>query len=435
LGGKNLNFNFFATSCFIGTARWLFRRAVFFILVGVVFWAGCSRQIHKPAKVPSAIKPPEVRVAIVDHLVSATLFFRDEYILHSEEADYILDDSAGEFLVKASNGKLVLSSPKRQFVFQSYFEFEFKPKNDGVFEWNGAGYHGKLAFAKSGDNITAINILQMPEYLKGVVPNEIPSHDEEYYQAILAQTVAARSYALYQVEHPASPFFDLYSDFRDQVYGGIATQSELSDRAVEETAGLVLVNENKQVQETQYHSTCGGNLEIRPEYFAGLASAESFKPDMIDGIYNCLSSPLYRWVKKLTTRNILKNMVKTGHVPGDIASSLIQNGFDMQIKIVSRLPSGRVERVSIGVNGTPKSVGVSMIRSIFSDPDGRVLPSRYFFLKQSKRQPDLVYVIGAGFGHGIGMCQWGAIGQSLKGIAYQEILKFYYPGLTLNHVY
>jgi len=250
---------------------------------------------------------------------------------------------------------------------------------------------------------------------------------------VLAQTVAARTYALYHIVHPANALFDVYSDVRDQIYSGVEHRATLSDRAVEQTRGLVLKNAEGNLVETQYHSTCGGVLEKRTDYF--VSSRQDFIQDFSDESYNCIVSPLYRWVESVSARSVIQNMAKHRLLTPAEAQHLFQEGFSLDVRVLSRKPSGRIEQLQLTVNGKDFTLNPWQIRQILSPDGNHTLPSNLFFMKNSLQDSSHFYLIGAGFGHGKGLCQWGAIGLALKGKSYSEILKFYYPDLILKKVY
>ncbi len=415
------------------TARILFRWAAFFIFGAVLIFSGCARQLRGPSPEGLPSRVPSVRVALDDNLSSGTLFFEGKYELKSEEATYILDASSGEFRVSYSNQKLVFSSSQRWFSYTHFQSIDFIPADGGKFIWDGVPYSGEISFSKENSRVAVVNILPMTDYLKGVVPREIPSNSEDYKEAVMAQCIAARTYALYHLEHPAAADYDVYADSRDQVYSGLQGHSALSDAGVDKTLGTILKETNGGIVETQFHSTCGGTLELRGDY--GEDHHAGSINDVSGDSVNCIASPLYRWVESLSTRTILKNLVKAGKLSEEKAATLAENGFEMSIQIRSRLASGRINQLLIKLNDDNFLLNEWQMRVVLSGDKGRILPSNLFFLKKSPRHADLFYVIGAGFGHGRGMCQWGAIGQALKGQSYRDILSFYYPALKLEKIY
>ncbi len=415
------------------TVYQIIRWTVFSIVWSVFLFSGCARQqlIIKTPEIKR--KVPLIRVALDDNLTQGSLAFKNKYILKCEEADYILDEMVGEFLVNFSGHTLSFKSSQRYFSFSNFDKIEFTPLSNSVFTWNDIPFHGTLIFVKDENQIYVINSLSLPEYLKGVVPYEIPCSSEEYYQAIVSQAIAARTYATYHLSHPSSQHFDVYADTRDQIYSGMKNQAPLANKAIAESAGIILQNKKGQPLEAQYHSTCGGILDLKLNIEGNLST--SYLEDLYDDQFNCMTSPLYRWVEKISTKEILKNLVTLGKISKNQANSWRERGFNVQIHIQSRSKSGRVEKILMKINDESIFLYQWEIRHAFRTKTGKPLPSTLFFLKKSLHYPDTLYLIGAGFGHGKGMCQWGAIGLALKQKSAKEILQFYYPGNELKKVY
>jgi stage II sporulation protein D len=409
-------------------------KTVFSFLVVILTLGGCTRQkVFRPTATETHV--PQIRVALDDNFTHGTLLFRDTYVLRSEEAEYILDPSVGEFDVTFAGGELSFRSEYRHFSFSDFTQIIFRPRDSGKFSWNGVAYEGILSFDKQKNRVIVVNTLPVPPYLQGVIPYEIPSGLEDYYQAVLSQTVAARTYAIYCIQHPVSDYFDLYADTRDQVYLGNKSDSPLVDRAIQETFGMVLQKPDNTISKVQYHSTCGGLLDPG----SGKENNENFqvlnRQDNNGSSFNCTASPLYRWVFKLNTRDILDNLTDLKLLSPAKAAKLKENGFRLSLEILSRTSAGRVHKMAIQINSDKFILSEWQIQRALSDRNSQRQPSNLFILKASRNIPDIVYVIGAGYGHGRGMCQWGAIGQSLNGVPYRDILKFYYPDLILKKIY
>ncbi len=430
LDGYNLN-RLLLTNINIFNKK-IFLRILFLIFL---FVFGCARQVRQIRRIPQKAPTPSIRVALNENFRTGKLLFKGKFKLRTEEATYVLDESVGEFTVKFQQKHLSFRSPRRQFNFRNFRKIVFYPEGKGVFYWNGIPYSGEILFVLKGKNIVVINKLLLSEYLKGVIPSEIPSHNEEYFQAIKAQAVAARTYALYHIKHPNSNLFDVYADSRDQVYQGKRIETPLADKAVEETAGLILMTRDGRYIETQFHSTCGGMLEMRDDYGGNITRNKGFLNDKTEDEYNCVTSPLYRWVEKVDTRDILRNLVQLKKLSFTQAQKLQQNGFVLDIQILSRRPSGRIDRLIIQINEQSFILNERQIRRVLSPVPDKPLPSSLILFKSIPSQPDQFFIIGAGFGHGKGLCQWGAIGMALKKKSFEEILSFYYPDLVLKKEY
>lgn len=406
---------------------------LFYGAILLLIWIGCAKKPITPTGVvPSPI--PTIRVCLEEQLASGSLNFLTPYQLNLEEAVYVLDSTVGTFQVSWENRHLTFRSRSRFFSFEKFERIEFIPLEKGEFSWRGNLYNGKIIFAKNGNSIIIVNELLLPDYLRGVVPYEIPSHSEEYYQAIVSQTIAAATYAYYALKNPASPFFDIYSDNRDQIYQGNRIKTALVDKAVLESQGLVLLTVNDQVVKLQYHSTCGGAIDHFP-LTSTSGNQSNFIHDSWNDQVNCEISPQFRWVRSFTAQDLLDNLTKMGLLNAAQTTQWKNQGYSLEIEIVSRNNSGRVEKMKLKVHDQEILLSNWQIRQVLADRSNNLLPSNLFIIKRSQKKPDQFYIVGAGFGHGRGMCQWGAIGLALRGNSYKDILHFYYPDLKLSKVF
>ncbi len=406
----------------------------FFILIFLFLAGGCAKQrVFTPPAAQQ--KTPTIRVAIDDNVLQGKLLFLDEFVLRSEEADYILDASLGEFTVTYNGKELVFLSEMRWFAFEDFKEIKFIPHTGMRFIWNGSTYEGELIFAREENRVSVISRVDIPAYLQGVIPYEIPSHTEEYYQAILSQAVAARTYAMYHIRNPRSSHYDIYADTRDQVYRGKDNNAPLVEKAVRETTGMVIEAADHSLVRIQYHSTCGGVLDPASYQMENTIAGGTIIKDDLGSTANCTASPLYRWVRTMDSRNLLTNLVRLGFLNSGKKAELIENGYDIDLSISSRKESGRVDKLVVLIDGESFDVHEWQLRSLLADEAGNPLPSNLFLLKASRNDDQTFYIVGAGFGHGRGLCQWGAIGQALQGKSFREILRFYYPDLILTRIY
>ncbi|NOZ64018.1 MAG: SpoIID/LytB domain-containing protein [Caldiserica bacterium] len=272
---------------------------------------------------------------------------------------------------------------------------EFIPK-DKVFQWGKRKYRGLLRIYLRGGKVIPVNYLNVEDFLRGVIKGEIsPSWPRE---TLKAQIVAARSYAVYSLA--GKRLFDVTAGTGDMVYGGIYWEDARIDRAVKETEGEILLREGKVVP--GYFSACAGGhtewaswvWESAPKYFVGVSCPF------------CQDSPYYRWKLRISKSTLSRYLGVEG----------IKN-----LKVLSFTPSGRVNEIKVEGsreskvykgNTFRKMIGYSRLRStLFTFKTG------LFFITFS----------GKGWGHGVGLCQWGAKKMGEMGYSYKEILKFYYP--------
>lgn len=406
-----------------------------FIVLLMIFFCGCTpRSTLKTPEADTARGPePTIRVGLADETgLPPRLLFKGSYTLTLEEAVYHLDESVGEFEVLNQEPFLVLQSKRRYFSLPNFQHLVFRPADPGQsFQWNGTLYQGELVIHYMNGEIVAVNVLPVETYLLGVVPHEIPSNTADYKEAVYAQAIAARSYALYRIGNPVNTLFDLWSDERDQVYKGIAKIPEIAQKAVNDTRGVALTK-NSQPTVAYYHASSGGILEgekigedgtVLPTY------------DRMDGEFNDKASPDYRWREYRKAEVILNNLAKEFSLDPNLVQSWIDNGFRMTIEINERSASGRVQKMTIQADDHNFTISRDQVRRILADESGKALPSNLFFLVPIPDKENEFYIYGAGKGHGRGMSQWGAIGLAMKGQTYRRILSFYYPDLEITKMY
>jgi stage II sporulation protein D len=268
----------------------------------------------------------------------------------------------------------------------------------------------------------------MEDYVKGVLAKEMPlGKNEENFEALKSLAICIRTYAVKKMKD-GKIYFDLYADTRDQVYGGADAESPISNKAVEETKSMILkYNGSKAI--IFYHSTCGGKTESSQNVFT--KESVPYLAGIEDGSEPfCKISSRYEWTETYS-REIIIDRLKS-------YSILSNEKYVLEdISILSRFDSGRVNEMEIIVaseNGEKKSIIIkgNEIRSIIRTADGKnILWSTLFDLTLNSNN---VKLSGKGYGHGVGLCQWGAIALSRKGWNYEEILNHYYPGTEIGNL-
>ena len=327
------------------------------------------------------------------------------------------------------------------------------PGTTRVFSWGVRSregtYRGDIEVVyDSNGTLSAVNALALEHYLEGVVAQEVPLtfHPE----ALKAQAIIARTYALFTLGKHARQGFDLCDGMHCQQYRG-AVSDRRALEAVRGTAGQVLAYRGY-LAETVYHTTCGGFVDDAYRVWRGyLAPYLRARPDMPGrgdpmgwiedddqaaefvrgkGFAYCAPGPRYRWTRSYTvgeTQRLLEAnlplLIGSGNAPGRL----------MDMATEGRSAGGRVQALRIVTDSGQFEIRRDAIRWLFGEgkagPDG--LPSTLFCLR-TERDHDgslarLVFE-GAGWGHGLGLCQWGADGRARAGASAPEILEYYYPG-------
>jgi len=259
-----------------------------------------------------------------------------------------------------------------------------------------------------------INELQLERYLIGVVNGEFNS--KWATSAIEAQVIAARTYALNEMQRTRQAHFDLESSVKDQVYDGSKKEDHLAARAVQTTRGKVLVAaaDSSQPMRTFYHSTCGGLTEL-PEkvwgrFFPGLKRRVSCP--------FCKESPKYKWQVELTAEEMQKKLgLPEAHKR--IFQLILEPEEGGRVRTVKWVPSQGVPQVFSGVE----------FRKRLGTKD---FPSSRF---EVTRLGDRFVFRGGGYGHGVGLCQWGAKVMGEQGYSSEAILRHYFPDARMKVLY
>lgn len=301
--------------------------------------------------------------------------------------------------------------------------------------WNGKKYRGDLIITRTDSGFLIVNRLPMDSYLRGVVPLEIGNRTAAEFAAVQAQAVAARTYAYKHLT--SSRAFDMYATVQDQVYGGVDAEKPQSDSAIITTADVVVLY-NGQPITTPYHSTCGGSTAGVSEVWYDQPDQPYLRPvsDKIPGTnnYYCDPSPRFSWTQSYDgagLRSVMEKYLATYSRAPKSGVGKITN-----IREQGRTPSGRVAALAVQTESGTYTLRGNDIRFVLRDPKGAILNSTSFtFTKETNGGEVSSFTVnGRGYGHGIGMCQWGAIGRARAGQNYRTILETYYPGTTIGRI-
>ena len=325
-------------------------------------------------------------------------------------------------------------------------------------------YHGAFELIKNNNNMfNLVNMIEVEEYLKGVVPNEMPVHFG--LEALKAQSVAARNYVL-SPRTKASPNYDVVDSVASQVYFGANTEKPLSNQAVKETEGIVALY-NWDLILAQYSSTAGGYTESYSHAFSdpvtkAFPSPEKpylkAKPDIIgqtplnseeaaSAYYKSkptaydIRSPYFRWEREWTADE-LKTALETT-LPAQSATGFVKPVFKkgdklddlVEIKVLKRGDSGKIVEMEIVTRSQAYKIFKELVIRRLMTNNGKALPSANVVFENEKDENGnlvSVHAYGGGFGHGVGLSQYGAgfMGTELHK-SYDKILQHYYTGITL----
>lgn len=305
-------------------------------------------------------------------------------------------------------------------------------------------YRGQFEILTLPEGLTAVNIVELEPYLYGVVSSEMsPAFPIE---ALKAQAIAARTYAVKNIGHFAKLGYDMDDTNLCQVYGGYFSEDPRTNSAIDETAGVVMTYKGKLI-DAVYSSTCGGFTESSEKAWGNPTPYLVSVPDFTDGPWaidppkdetawatffkttsglNCLQpkylrrTDAFRWVKLMTRKEVEDGLTAAQRV-----------GTVQEIIPVRRGDSGRITELKIvGSERTVTLKTESTIHRAFGN-----LRSSAFTVDIYRDEQGLAQVFafwGAGWGHGIGMCQVGAVGLADKGWSFEKILTYYYHGVSIE---
>lgn len=266
---------------------------------------------------------------------------------------------------------------------------------------NGLHYTGNIEVWRGKRGLYLINELPLEDYVESVVSSEVGTNWE--MEALKAQAVIARTYAVYKKAMNGNNMFHLTSSVLHQAYKGNSTHTQIT-YAVKSTAGEILTYNGMPI-EAFYHSTCGGKTEDPEEVFG-----KSY-PYLRPVESNCELSPYWVWERKIPLSEIEKALSING-VKG--------------MAIISRTSTGRVRDLSVKSRSGRKVIRAVELRRLLG---WSRLPSTNFKMKM---KGDSIVFEGKGYGHGVGLCQWSALQMARDGKDYREILSFFYPGTEIR---
>lgn len=285
-----------------------------------------------------------------------------------------------------------------------YLREQYPP---GSLRVNGGVYRGTIKLETRPDGFWVINILPIDEYLSGIVGAEMNPNWE--LEALRAQVVAARSYALYMIRNPKNAYYDVEATTQDQVYAGTSVESPKVREAVLSTVGEYLAVKGFPVK-AFYHSRCGGRTETAQAVWN--PKDKRSKRSGVRCAY-CKKNP-QPWVASFSISEFYRRL--------NIGAA----GRPLRLASLEKSASGRISSLRVGPSGKERTFSSDELRSLLGY---QKLKSAYFnFFVDSNR----VHFEGVGHGHGVGMCQWGARGMAQTGKSYRDILGYYYPDSSLS---
>jgi stage II sporulation protein D len=328
--------------------------------------------------------------------------FRDAVVVSSEGKIKITDIRARTHKYYEGGGRISFrpESVKSPLEIESW---------NAPLSVNGTSYRGTIELHAVTGMLYAINPVKLDEYLLGVVPSEMPPGWP--LEAMKSQAVAARTYAYYHIMKHKNLLYDLDATTNSQVYKGISAEKETSNHAVLSTAGEIITHKGSPIL-SYFHSTCGGHtIDDRHVW------SQSDLPYLEGtGCPYCADSPKYSWDYRLGV--------------GEIKSALRKQHPEIRsIKRISfKKLEGRIATVVVKHNaGTIKLTG-NQFRMLISPYKIRSLSF------EARKTKGALLLNGKGWGHGVGLCQYGAKGMAELGKDHRDILKHYYKDVDITRI-
>jgi stage II sporulation protein D len=288
-----------------------------------------------------------------------------------------------------------------------------EPVGEGLVWVGDRWYRGRVQLVPSEKGLLAVNHVGLEEYLYSVVGGEAIATWP--LEALKAQAVAARSFALYRLQRSRNPLFDVGTTTKWQVYKGVEVEAPSTIQAVQATQGQVLTYGDR-VIEAVFHSSSGGHTENAEDiwkkplpYLQGVADFDQ-------------TAPVYRWSKVLSAAELRQRISGIGNI--------------LAFQPIGLTPRGRIREMRIVGDAGSKTLTGDRLRSLLElrstlftvEP----VTSVWSFITPQKTPPSEFDIEGRGFGHGLGLSQWGAFGMASQGFNYRDILNHFYQGVLLT---
>ena len=326
----------------------------------------------------------------------------------------------------------LIATGAQPIVFQS---------SNSRFTVNKKSYRGRAeVLSDNYGTFTVVNLVGVENYLRGVVPREMPkgAHSE----ALKAQAIIARTYLLNNRHRHVIDGYELCATTDCQVYEGIDAEAASTDRAVNETRGLVVAY-NGRLANALFHSTSGGRTANYGDVWTGdappyltavadgarggsLRSEDAFVAFLGDKSGNDVKSKYYRWEEKVKLRDLEKTVKES--IPTFTNRPGLDVGRLLDVSIAERADSGRVRRIVVSTTSGDYSFERDTIRWVL----GGLRSTLFIIRRDTDGKGNTTFrFVGGGWGHSVGLCQMGAMKLANDGVSTRQILSHYYPGTTV----
>ncbi len=368
-----------------------------FILCALVFILVSGQSYPSPAV--------NIRVCVAKGEDRILLSVKGSYVIKAVNSDLELGDGRylkKEYVIPTNSG---IRLGKKEYKI---YGIRIIPKKDASIYVDKKRFRGVVDILRTEDlKLIVVNHLNLEEYLYGVMRSEVPHYWP--MEALKAQAIAARTFALNRISGMRDRDYDVTSDIYSQVYGGRGGERWRTTRAVKSTKNKILTYKGEIIP-AYYHSICGGHTENAENVFGLEIAPLEGRPCPF-----CRGAKGMYWKVKLSYEEVEK----------------LLNGYGIKVKNIrsigegSRDRSGRLKTIKITDTAGGRKIPCFKFRLAIGP---NTIRSTDFTVKNAK---NTAIFKGRGWGHGVGMCQWGAFEMAKRRLTYKKILEFYYPGAEI----
>ncbi|MCL4557355.1 MAG: SpoIID/LytB domain-containing protein [Deltaproteobacteria bacterium] len=350
---------------------------------------------------------PRIRVEVFSDAPTLHIEGRGIQLIDTYRNLYLFKNPGDSYIVMSAgnNGMMVNEKLYAARIVTLLF-------SGGVVKINDRLLRGHLEIANIDDShLVVINEVDLESYVAGLINAEMP-HDWPL-EALEAQAVVARTYALWQKGRHLNQYYDMDAGFMDQVYSGAGSEDTRGWDAVNATRGQIITYGGKPIL-AMYHSICGGETENSEDAIGyRYPYLRSVKCNF------CRIAPGFRWKYAMSFRRLARELIAKGYHLSAVSGFKVLKRSRTHRVTIARIVT---DRGNIDLDGAALRavIGYDKLRSTLfwvNGKDGTLLFS------------------GRGFGHGVGMCQWGAYGMAKKGYTYKQIIHYYYKGVRIERMY
>lgn len=416
----------------------------FFVLCLLLFCFGTSL-----ASAGAKTTEPVLRVGILEGQSNVTISSKQPFVFRNEQNHALIGRYGANTKVFVSwkNKALYINNVMAK-VERIDIENDLE-KSSATIAVNDKAYRGAIHLRTQIDGIGVINELLLEDYLLGVVPKEMPA--DWPMEALKAQTVAARTFALYNLHKHEAEGFDLCATTHCQVYGGVDEEQQRSSTAVLATRGQVLLFDGKSIY-APFHTASGGFTENSEDVWG------TYLPYLRAVKDEDAAAPSNQWSVKFTPEQLQAKLQEAGYAVGTLQSMELSPMQTAGENSGDRAASGRVKNMRFVGTASAVSLSGTKVRSIlglksnYFDIHGLTRKNNSLLLparddakterytdkgnSQNFRSKPIAAIVfdGQGWGHGLGLSQWGAKAMAQHS-DYTGILKHYYTNIEIKKIY